>query len=261
MIYAGSFFERLKMPETQIRGILLDIEGTTSSISFVYDEMFPFVRTNLNAFLENHWNAIAVQDCLPMLATDLGHAEMSGWLEADLSDQDQRAQVAQGVIQLMDGDVKATGLKQLQGLIWKDGFHSGQLVSHLFDDVAPAIKSWEQAGLDVRIYSSGSIAAQKLFFGHSVAGDLLGLLNGHYDTTTGPKKESESYVAIAAEFPMSPAEILFVSDVVDELTAASQAGMQAVLSLRSGNKPQAQDHNFRTIRSFDQIDLSGTSLA
>lgn len=248
------------MNETQIRGILLDIEGTTSSISFVYDEMFPFVRKNLVSFLDGNWNEPSVQECVPLLATDIERAE-DEWLPSDLPESDKKQRVAQAVIGLMDGDVKATGLKQLQGLIWKDGFHSGQLVSHLFEDVAPAIKAWDEAGLDVRIYSSGSVSAQKLFFGHSVAGDLLGLLNGHYDTTTGPKKESASYEKIAADYSMSPAEILFVSDVVDELTAATQAGMQARLSLRPGNKPQGEDHSFRTIHSFDEIELSGSSVA
>lgn len=247
------------MSDTQVRGILLDIEGTTSSISFVYDEMFPFVRKNLTEFLMKNWNDEQVQDCLPILAKDMG-ATAADWLPSELTEQGQQEKVAKVVIELMDGDVKATGLKQLQGLIWKDGFHSGQLVAHLFEDVAPAIKDWNEAGLDVRIYSSGSISAQKLFFGHCIAGNLLEQLNGHYDTTTGPKKEAESYRKIAEDFSLDASEILFVSDVVDELTAASQAGMQAVLSLRPGNKPQGEDHSFRMIRSFDQIELSGSSV-
>lgn len=248
------------MSETQVRGILLDIEGTTSSISFVYDEMFPFVRENVESFLKAQWKEESVQDCLPLLMTDLGHQQLTDWLSDEMTESAKQEQVRNALIQLMDGDVKATGLKQLQGLVWKDGFHSGQLVAHLFDDVAPAINNWTDAGIDVRIYSSGSISAQKLFFGHSVAGNLLDRLSGHYDTTTGPKKEASSYEQIAAEFPMSPSEILFVSDVVDELTAAAQAGLQAVLSLRPGNKPQGEEHNFRTIRSFDQIELSGSAV-
>lgn len=247
------------MSETQVRGILLDIEGTTSSISFVYDEMFPFVRKNLTAFLDKNWNESEVQSCLPLLANDVG-VDVESWLSAESSVEDQKSKVAQAVIELMDGDVKATGLKQLQGLIWKDGFHSGQLVSHLFEDVAPAIKAWNEAGIDVRIYSSGSISAQKLFFGHSVAGNLLDQLKGHYDTTTGPKQERESYQKIAEDFSVEPEEILFVSDVVEELIAASQAGMQATLSLRPGNKPQGDSHRFPTIRSFYQIELNGTSV-
>ena len=149
--------------------------------------------------------------------------------------------------------------KQLQGLIWKDGFHSGQLVSHLFDDVAPAIRTWNEEGLDVRIYSSGSVAAQKLFFGHTVAGDLLALLKGHYDTKTGPKKERDSYIAIAKEFGLPPNEILFISDVSAELEAAKAAGMQVLLSLRPGNHPVDDRDRFSTISSFDQVNLVSNS--
>jgi enolase-phosphatase E1 len=243
------------MNNSPIRGILLDIEGTTSSISFVYDKMFPYVRENLVSFLDGNWENSDVQECLPLLAVDLGEPDVEKWL-GENADQG-KGKAAQGVIQLMDGDVKATGLKQLQGLIWKNGFHSGQLVAHLFEDVAPAIAAWNDAGIDVRIYSSGSIAAQKLFFGHCVAGDLLDQFKGHYDTTTGPKKESESYEKIAGDFSLSPSDVLFVSDVVDELTAASTAGMQTVLSLRPGNKSQGDGHKYQTISSFDQIEING----
>lgn len=238
---------------TPVRGILLDIEGTTSSIRFVYDEMFPYVRRHVEGFLQQNWSETAVQECLPLLAADLGHTDLDQWMDTELPESEKRSEVVRGVIELMDGDVKATGLKQLQGLVWKDGFHSGQLVAHLYDDVAPAIESWVAAGVDVRIYSSGSIAAQKLFFGHCVAGDLLPSLSGHYDTTTGPKKEADSYRSIADDFGMKPEEILFVSDVVDELVAAAEAGLQTRLSLRPGNPPQGESHSFCTIEGFDQI--------
>jgi len=172
-----------------------------------------------------------------------------------LSTEQQQAAVAQGVTDLMDADVKATGLKQIQGLIWKDGFHNGDLVAHLYDDVADAIKVWHQDEIDVRIYSSGSIQAQKLFFGHTVNGNLLELFQGHYDTTTGPKQESDSYQKISAEYNCQPDEILFVSDVVAELDAARVAGMKTVLSIRPGNKPIEADHQHESITSFAQIEL------
>ena len=114
----------------------------------------------------------------------------------------------------MDGDVKATGLKQLQGLIWRAGFESGEMQAHVYDDVPPALAAWDAAGIDIRVYSSGSIAAQKLFFAHTIAGDLLARFRGHYDTTTGPKKEAESYRLIAEDMGRSPETILFLSDVV-----------------------------------------------
>ena len=154
------------------QAILLDIEGTTSSIRFVYDQMFPFVRRRLAAFLSNHWEAADVRAACDAIAADAGHASLARW-RGDSDDATARQLVHDEVIRLMDGDVKATGLKQLQGLIWRSGFESGELRAHVYDDVPPALKAWNEAGMDVRIYSSGSIAAQILFFGHTIQGDLL----------------------------------------------------------------------------------------
>lgn len=242
------------MEFANVKGILLDIEGTTSSISFVYDVMFPFIRQHVASFLDSHWSDKSLQSCLPLLAVDLEQGSVESWLGSD-GPKNQRQKVVDGVIGLMDADVKATGLKQLQGLVWKSGFHSGEMVAHLFDDVAPAIQSWHQSGLDIRIYSSGSISAQKLFFGHTVAGDLLDCFQGHYDTTIGPKKETESYQQIAESFGLPASQILFASDVVDELKAASAAGLQTALSNRPGNKPVDPNHGFSVITSFDQIEI------
>ena len=244
-----------KMIQTKARGILLDIEGTTSSISFVYDVMFPYVRDNVKAFLGANWDDENVQSCLPLLAEDLEHPSVVSWL-GEKSDEEKQALVCEGAIGLMDADVKATGLKQLQGLVWKDGFHNGQMVAHLFDDVAGSIKQWSDSGIDLRIYSSGSIAAQKLFFGHTVAGNLLDYLSGHYDTTTGAKQEPSSYSQIATAYRIPAGEILFVSDVVAELTAADAAGMQTVLSLRPGNKSVEEGHGFDSLESFSELEIS-----
>ena len=246
------------MPEIKARGILLDIEGTTSSISFVYDVMFPYVRQNVESFLDSSWDDVPVQECLPLLAIDLEKESVEQWL-GDLSVEQQKSAVAGGVIGLMDADVKATGLKQLQGLIWKDGFTSSQMVAHLYDEVADCIKAWKQSGIDVRIYSSGSVQAQHLFFGHTVAGDLLDQFSGHYDTTTGPKRESASYETIADQFDCPANEILFISDVVEELQAAKAAGLQTALSIRPGNKPVPPEHGFATINGFDEIQLTVAS--
>lgn len=242
------------MFETNARGILLDIEGTTSSISFVYDVMFPYVREHVSNFLNENWTDESVQKAVSLLVEDLGNDSVQDWLNQD-SPGERRATVVTGILGLMDGDVKATGLKQMQGLIWKDGFQSGQLVAHLFEDVFDCMNKWHRAGIDVRIYSSGSIQAQKLFFGHTLAGDLSGLINGNYDTTTGAKQESESYRIIANEFPCPPERILFVSDVEAELVAASKAGMQAILSIRPGNKPVDGGGEFDAITSFADIHL------
>ena len=242
------------MVETKARGILLDIEGTTSSISFVYDVMFPYVRDHVAQFLTDNWDDDSVQDSVSILAEDLGHNSVDTWL-GEISVTEKQSKVVDGVIGLMDADVKATGLKKIQGLIWKNGFTTGQMVAHLYDEVADCIRRWHSAGIDVRIYSSGSIQAQKLFFGHTVAGNLRELLNGHYDTTTGPKQESDSYRKIASEFACLSNEILFISDVTAELAAAKAAGMQTVLSIRPGNHPVDDGHEFDTISGFDEVKI------
>jgi enolase-phosphatase E1 len=153
----------------------------------------------------------------------------------------------------MDGDVKATGLKQLQGMIWELGFRSGELVAEVFDDVPEALRRWRASGIDIRIYSSGSIAAQKLFFGHTRCGDLTPLLSGFYDTTTGPKRVSESYVSIAKDWRLMPGEILFVSDVPEELNAAIKAGYQTALAIRPGTAAIADAHKHLSISNMNQI--------
>lgn len=228
--------------KTAIKGILLDIEGTTSSISFVYDEMFPYVREHLAHFLDGHWEENEVQKAVALLAEEKG--------ERSLDKRDAESEV----IRLMDQDIKSTGLKQLQGMIWRSGFQSGKLVAHVFDDVPGSLRRWNTAGVDVRIYSSGSIEAQKLFFGHSQAGNLLSMFSGHYDTTTGGKREAGSYQKIATEFALQSSEIVFISDVVAELDAANEAGMQTRLSIRPGNPPQPAN-NYTQLASFDALEI------
>ena len=239
---------------TAIAGILLDIEGTTSSIDFVYDVMFPYARKNFAGYLKKHFRSEAVQSALPFLAKDIGFDSVKAmFANCENADDDSRADVVhRALIGLMDDDVKSTGLKKLQGLVWEAGFRSGEMVAHLYEDVAPAIADWRAAGLDVRIYSSGSIYAQKLFFGHSVAGDLLPHFSGHYDTTIGHKRESASYQAIAADW-MDATDIVFVSDVAEELDAAAAAGMIPILSIRPGNKPVENVENYTTVRSFEEL--------
>ncbi|HUG66773.1 MAG TPA: acireductone synthase, partial [Pirellulaceae bacterium] len=170
-------------------------------------------------------------------------------------DEERQRLVCDEIIRLMDGDSKATGLKQLQGLIWKAGFESGELQAHIYDDVPDALAKWNELGIDVRVYSSGSIAAQKLFFGHTIAGDLLHCFRGQYDTTTGPKKEATSYAAIASAFGLRAAEILFISDVVAELDAARSAGLQTALSLRPGNADADASHGHTEIATFAEVKI------
>ncbi len=231
--------------------MLLDIEGTTSSVAFVYDVMFPYARRHLARFLAEHWDEPATREACDRIAQDAGAASLTAWAGRDADGGRQR--VIDEVTRLTESDAKVTGLKQLQGLIWEAGFRNGELRGHVYDDVPPALRRWNAAGLDVRIYSSGSIAAQKLFFGHSDAGDLLDQFRGHYDTTTGPKREAASYRAIAEDFGLPAGSILFLSDVVAELDAARAAGMQTALVRRPGNAAVEDAHNHPSIQSFDEL--------
>ena len=236
-------------------GILLDIEGTTSSVSYVYDVLVPIARRELDSYLRANWNSPDLVQACELIARDVGFASLSAWC-GDESEEGRRNLVRAEVVRLMDADVKATGLKQLQGLIWLAGYESGELQSHVYDDVPPALAAWRAAGRDVRIYSSGSIAAQKLFFGHTIHGDLLPHVRRHYDTTTGPKREAASYTAIAGEFGLAAAEILFLSDLPAELDAAHVAGFQTALCERPGNAPVAADHGHAVITDFREIELA-----
>lgn len=237
------------------RGLLLDIEGTTASVAFVYDVMFPFVRRELDSYLKSAWGTPALEPVLRYIAQDAGADSFAEWTQSDATEEAKLQRVVNEMTRLMDNDVKATGLKQLQGLIWKSGFDSGELVAAVFDDVPPALTQWNAADKDVRIYSSGSVAAQKMFFGHTNHGDLLSSFRGHYDTTTGPKKAADSYRAIAADCGYEASEILFLSDIVAELDAARAAGMRTGLCYRPGNAPVENANGHTGIESFAQISI------
>lgn len=224
-------------------GILLDVEGTTSAISYVYDVMFPFARNGMASYLDDHWDSPALDDVRKQVATDSGQPAAEA----------EQAVFESEVIALMDADVKATGLKQLQGLIWESGFDSGELVAHVFDDVAPALHRWQQLGVDLRIYSSGSVHAQQLFFGHTTSGDLLHFFTGHYDTKIGSKREAASYTRLADDWGLAPGEILFLSDVVAELDAAKSAGMQTGLCVRPGNAEVDSGHGHQVVQSLAEV--------
>lgn len=234
--------------------ILLDIEGTTASVDFVHDVMFPFVTRNLSSFLDSAWGQTETAAACERIAMDAGHENLAAWQKA--TGRDARELVEQQIAELMRGDVKATGLKAMQGLVWQAGFESGELVAPIYEDVLPELKRWKAAGFDIRIYSSGSIAAQKLFFGHTQHGDLLGYFSGHYDTTIGGKKDSVSYQNIAEDMGVKPSEILFVSDLEGELDAASAAGVQVAAAIRPGNKPLSESASFPRISSFAEIHIS-----
>ena len=216
-----------------VRAVLLDIEGTTSAIAFVKDTLFPFAERAMAGFLRDPANAAALAPIL---------AETRALTHGENASQDPEATLRGW----MARDEKVTPLKALQGMIWRQGFEAGQLRGHLWPDVAPCLRTWAAHGIALRIYSSGSVEAQRLLFAHSEAGDLTPLLSGFDDTRTGPKRDPASYAAIAAAAATPPAGTLFLSDVAEELDAAAAAGMQVCQLVRpadgtapSGRHPAA----------------------
>jgi len=226
----------------QVRGILLDIEGTTTPIAFVHEVLFSYARTHARDFLRNNQDSDDVRADVALLREE--HAsDKSNNLEPPES-------IADYIDWLIDRDRKSTGLKSLQGKIWRQGYRDGSLKSQVFADVAPALERWRAAGLKISIFSSGSVLAQQLLFAHTDAGDLTKFIDGYFDTNVGQKGEAESYRKIAVAMDLKLSEILFISDVVAELEAAKEAGMKTLLSIRPGNSPQEWP---QVIRSFDEV--------
>jgi enolase-phosphatase E1 len=204
-----------------IDAIVTDIEGTTSSISFVKDVLFPYARKHLPAFI----------------ATRSDDKQVQHWLHEAAKEAGLVAASQQEVIALLqrwiDEDRKATPLKALQGMIWEEGYRSGAFRAHVYADTAPALEKWKRQGVDLYVYSSGSVPSQKLFFAHCEAGDLTPLFSGYFDTETGPKRAAESYRRIATAIGIGAGQILFLSDIVEELDAARAAGMRTTLLARA----------------------------
>jgi enolase-phosphatase E1 len=227
-----------------VDAVVLDIEGTTVPIAFVHAVLFPYAAARLAGFVAAHGDQPPVAAALAALA-----AERAGDREGAAPDLVAYAHA------LMQLDRKSTGLKALQGMIWRDGYHAGELHGELFADVAPGFAAWHASGVTIASYSSGSIAAQRLLYGHSDHGALTQFVAAYFDTTTGPKREVASYRAIAAALAVSPLRVAYVSDVVAELDAAAAAGMRAVLSERPGNAAVAPGHGYPTIGSLAELRL------
>ena len=204
-----------------ISTILTDIEGTTSSITFVRDVLFPYARERLPAFVVTHSDEPEVQHWLHDAAKEAGLIS---------TDQHHVIDLLQSWI---DEDRKSTALKALQGMIWKEGYEAGDFRAHVYADVGPCLRAWQIAGKHLYVYSSGSVPAQKLLFGYTEVGDLTPFFSGYFDSETGPKREAESYRRIATEIGVPTGEILFLSDMSEELDAASAAGMQTTLLARA----------------------------
>lgn len=238
------------MSETQAapRLYLLDVEGTTSPISLVSEQLFPYARRHLAEYLQAHAGEAEMEADLKLLAAEnKSEADASHPFFGDTGDGLDRA-VAY-LLWLMDRDRKSTALKSLQGKIWKAGFEAGELVGTVFPDVPEAMERWSRHA-KVAIYSSGSVEAQKLLFSHSSAGDLTPHISAHFDTRTGSKVFAESYKAIAAKMSLEAREILFFSDAVRELDAARDAGCGTCLVIREGNAPVEDMKGHLPVRSF-----------
>jgi enolase-phosphatase E1 len=205
--------------------ILTDIEGTTSSIDFVKDVLFPYARERIGAFLRAHADEPEVAAEMLATARDAG---------IDACDLDAVARV---LVQWIDEDRKATPLKALQGMIWKDGYRNGDFVAHVYPDAHEALQRYKAEGRRLYVYSSGSIAAQRLFFAHTAYGDLTPLFSGYFDTTSGGKREAASYRGIAEAIGTAPRDIVFFSDIEAELDAAADAGLATFWLRRGATEP------------------------
>ena len=224
-----------------IKAIITDIEGTTSAISFVKDVLFPYARANISTFVKTHAQQPEIKALLEEVCSLVGEPLT------------QEA-IIQQLIAWIDTDQKITPLKALQGLIWADGYVAGNLQGHIYADVIPVLDQWHQQDLKLYVYSSGSVLAQKLLFGHTSAGDITPLFSGYFDTHIGAKQESASYPNILQEIGFAANELLFLSDIVAELDAAHTAGMHTYCLCREGVFPAAQHHP--TATDFTQIDLT-----
>lgn len=244
---------------TPLRGVLLDVEGTTTPVSFVYERLFPHARAELGAFLERQRQDAATRANLEALqrqhAADrqAGH-EPPPWDRFD----DAGAALTYGHW-LMDRDSKATALKALQGRLWAHGYASGALRGEVYPDVPAALERWTRLGLGIWIFSSGSVLAQRLLFEHSSAGDLTLFLRGHFDTDVGGKREAESYRRICAQIGLFGPEVLFVSDVEPELDAARAAGLRTALCVRDETGLASGAHP--AVRSFDDLQLTSPTAS
>jgi enolase-phosphatase E1 len=247
---------------TGISHLLLDIEGTTCPVSFVADTLFPYAAQRLDDFLRQQKDNEAVRQLV-------SEAEQAWRSDADPEATTLRQQLvppeqdlaaaeiaAEGVAPylqlLIHQDRKVTALKDLQGLIWQAGYASGDLVAPLFADVPEALERWHRAGVELAVYSSGSVPAQQLLYGHTPNGDLRQLFRHWFDTRTGPKQDSESYTTISEAMGVRPHQVLFISDALVECEAAQQAGMAVLFSDRPGN-PHRDAGAFEKISDYSQL--------
>ncbi|KAI8356675.1 2,3-diketo-5-methylthio-1-phosphopentane phosphatase [Blakeslea trispora] len=241
--------------------VIVDIEGTITPITFVKETLFPYVTSGLSAFLDRTWDSSDLKDHIELLrkqAKQDVEANMPEAIliptESEASTKEVKEAVQKTVEWQMKADRKIGALKSFQGYMWKEGYESGELRGVVYDDVVPAFDQWKAAGKKIYIYSSGSVPAQKLLVGYSTKGDLSKYFSGYFDTSIGLKVESPSYKKIAQEIQQEESRILFITDNIKEVLAASEAGYQVVISDRPGNAPLGpESQSFKVVTSFDQI--------
>ncbi|HYE36058.1 acireductone synthase [Methylocaldum sp.] len=224
-----------------IRAILTDIEGTTSSISFVKDVLFPYSRERMMSFIARHANDPEIGKLLDEVRTLCG-IELS------------TTQVVEQLIRWIDEDRKAPPLKALQGMIWEEGYRKEDYCGHIYEDAVRKLREWKAQGIDLYVFSSGSVYAQKLLFGHTEHGDLTPLFSDYFDTRIGPKQEAGSYREIARQIGLPPASILFLSDIEEELDAAKSAGFLTCQLVREAADSNPTAHN--QAADFDAVNIS-----
>lgn len=236
--------------------MVLDIEGTTTPITFVHDVLFPYARAHLGEYLTAARGADVLREVTRRLAAehaaDVARGETPPVWRVGAVDETP-ASLAAYVEWLMDRDRKSPGLKLLQGEIWERGYRAGELRGQVFADVPQAIRRWRDAGVIVAIYSSGSELAQRRLFESTAEGSLAPFISAYFDTAVGPKTAAASYGRIADALGLDPGAVLFISDAASELDAARTAGLQALLSVRPGNAPQPAASRFECIRTFDDV--------
>jgi enolase-phosphatase E1 len=243
------------LDESQVRVILLDIEGTTTPIDFVYKTLFPYASRKLESFLRERIQDPEIQPLIQELRAQHDVDERNGLQPPGWLDDSEEARLRSSALYgqwLIEGDSKCTPLKSLQGKIWQQGFTSGELRGEVFPDVPVAFERWRKQGKIIGIYSSGSVLAQQLLFRTTMRGDLTSYLSAFFDTRVGAKTERESYKKIAASFSTLPQQVLFISDAAKEIEAAESVGMQALLCDRESRAaPLATKCDL--IRSFDSV--------
>jgi enolase-phosphatase E1 len=233
-----------------MKAILLDIEGTTTPIDFIHETLFPFAKAKIGDYARENFDRIKEE--IEQLKTEY-RKDFTNQIYGRNFDENSPESVADYLKFLIEVDRKSTPLKSLQGKIWQAGYEAGELKSVMFEDVPRALTRWYAQGKTIAVYSSGSVLAQKLIFKYSNFGDLTPFIAAYFDTTVGHKREKQSYEKIAEKLQNRRREILFISDVSEELEAAHQAGLETILAARDGNAPVTRKHSFQVVRTFDKL--------